>query len=78
MENHALQVAIAAVISDDYSESDVRTIRHEIEILNREERSLKRHMERETNQFVRNKDRNQSNLRRIRNAIKELKLLIRN
>lgn len=77
MENHALQVAIAAVVSDEFSESDVRTIRHEIEILNREEHSLRRRMERDTNQFVRNKDRNQSNLRRIRNAIRELKLLIK-
>lgn len=77
MENHALQVAIAAVVSDEFSESDVRTIRHEIENLNREEHTLRRRMERETNQFVRNKDRNQSNLRRIRNAIRELKLLIK-
>lgn len=77
MEEQVLKVAIAAVASDEYSDGDIRIIKAHISRLNKEEATIKREMEKEALQFVRNKGKNQNKLKHIRNSIKELKHILK-
>lgn len=77
MEEHVLKVAIAAVTSDEYSDGDIKVIKAQINRLNKEEASIKRKMEKEALQFVKNKGKNQTELNHIRNSIKELRHILR-
>lgn len=70
-------MAIAAVTSDEYSDGDIKVIKAQINRLNKEEASIKRKMEKEALQFVKNKGKNQTELNHIRNSIKELRHILR-
>lgn len=77
MEEQVLKVAIAAVVSDEYSDGDIRVIKAHLNRLNKEEAAIKRKMEREALQFARNKGKKQNELKHIRNSIKELRHILR-
>ena len=70
-------MAIAAVTSDEYSDGDIKVIKAQINRLNKEEASIKKKMEKEALQFVKNKGKNQTELNHIRNSIKELRHILR-
>lgn len=78
MEDAIFKTAIAAVASGDYCESDIKTIKDHLKFLNKQELTLKRQIEKETNEFVKNKDKHQTELKNIRGNIKELKHLLKN
>ena len=77
MEDAIFKTAVAAVASGDYCESDIKTIKDHLKFLNKQELTLKRQIEKETNEFVKNKDKHQTELKNIRNDIKELKHLLK-
>ena len=77
MENAIFKAAVAAVASGDYCESDIKAIKSHLKSLNKQETTLKRQMEKETNEFVKNKDKHQSELKNIRSDLKELKHLLK-
>ena len=77
MEDVIFKTAIAAVTSGDYCESDVKVIKDHLNFLNKEELTLKRKIEKETNEFVKNKDKHQTELKNIRSDIKELKHILK-
>ena len=77
MEDAIFKTAVAAVASGDYCESDIKTIKDQLKFLNKQELSLKRQIEKETNDFVKNKDKHQTELKNIRSDIKELKHLLK-
>ena len=65
MEDAIFKAAVAAVASGDYCENDIKAIKNHLNFLNKQEATLKRQMEKETNEFVKNSD------------IKELKHLLK-
>ena len=77
MEDVIFKAAVAAVTSGDYCESDIKAIKNHLNFLNKQEATLKRQMEKETNEFVKNKDKHQSELKNIRSDLKELKHLLK-
>lgn len=77
MEDAIFKTAVAAIASGDYCESDIKTIKDHLKFLNKQELTLKRQIEKETNEFVKNKDKHQTELKNIRNDIKELKHLLK-
>jgi flagellar basal body rod protein FlgB len=78
MEDVSFKTALAAVISDDYCESDVKTLKNHLRFLNDRERFLKKTIEKETTDFVKNKDKHQSELKIIRGDIKTIKNILKN
>jgi hypothetical protein len=77
MEDAIFKTALAAVISGDYCESDVKIIKEHLNYLNKQESSLKRKIEKETNDFVKNKDKNHTELKTIRSNIKSIKHILK-
>jgi hypothetical protein len=78
MEDVSFKTALAAVISDDYCESDVKALKNHLRFLNDRERFLKKTIEKETTDFVKNKDKHQSELKIIRGDIKTIKNILKN
>lgn len=78
MGDVSFKTALAAVISDDYCESDVKTLKNHLRFLNDKERLLKKTIEKETTDFVKNKDKHQSELKIIRGDIKTIKNILKN
>lgn len=71
------KMALAAVTSGDYCDSDVKILKEQLTSLNKQECSIKRQMERDTNEFVKAKGKNQTELRNIRTHIKEIKNILK-
>lgn len=72
-----VRLAIAAIGLGDYCEADIRLIKEHLSHLNKQESTIRRQMERDTNEFVKNKGKKQHELKIIRNDIKELKNLLK-
>lgn len=77
MDESIFKMAIAAVSSGEYCESDIRVIKNELESLNRRELVLKRQMEKSKNDFVKNKDKSNSELKTLRTNIKLIKNILK-
>jgi hypothetical protein len=77
MEESVFKTALAAVSSGDYCESDVKIIKEQLNCYNKQEASLKRKIEKETHDFVKNKDKHQSDLKTIRSNIKTIKQILK-
>lgn len=71
------RTALAAVTSGDYCESDVKVLKEQLNDFNKRESTIRRQMERDTNEFVKNKGKNQTELKNIRTYIKELKNILK-
>jgi len=77
MDESIFKMAIAAVSSGEYCESDIRVIKNELESLNRRELALKRQMEKSKNDFIKNKDKSNSELKTLRTNIKLIKNILK-
>ena len=71
------KTALAAVTSGEYCESDIKVLKEQVYDYNKKESTIRRQMERDTNEFVRNKGKSQSELKNIRTYIKELKNILK-
>ena len=71
------KTALAAVTSGDYCENDIQVLKEQLNDYNRQESTIRRQMERDTNEFVRNKGKSQAELKNIRTYIKELKNILK-
>lgn len=77
MEDVIFKTALAAVVSEDYCESDIKVIKNHLKVLNEKEHTLKKTIEKETNEFVKNKDKHQSELKTVRGDIKTIKNILK-
>ena len=77
MEDVIFKAAIAAIVSEDYCESDIKTLKEYLNVLTKKEHSLKKEIEKETNDFVKNKDKHQNELKNIRGDIKQVKSILK-
>jgi uncharacterized protein YueI len=77
MEDAIFKTALSAIVSGDYCESDVKIVKAHLSSLNKEELSLKRKIEKETTEFVKNKDKHQNELKSIRGNIKDIRNVLK-
>lgn len=78
MEESVFKNAMAAILLGDYCESDVKIIKEQLNSYSKEELNLKRKIEKERNNFIKNKEKQQSDLKSIRNNIKTIKNILKN
>ena len=76
MEEVVFKTALASISSGDYCESDVKVIKEQLNSFNKEELSLRRQIEKETHDFVKNKEKHQSDLKAVRTNIKKIKNIL--
>ena len=76
MEESVFKAAVAAISSGDYSENDIKIIKGQLNMLNKEEAAIKRKMEKDKNAFVKEKGKSSSKIKSVRKEIKELKNLL--
>lgn len=77
MEDVVFKTALSAVVSEDYCESDIKIIKKHLKVLNEKEHTLKKTIEKEKNEFVRNKDKHQNELKTVRGDIKTIKNILK-
>ena len=76
-DSNIYKTALAAVTSGEYCESDIKVLKEQLNDYNKKESTIRRQMERDTNEFVKNKGKSQSELKNIRTYIKELKNILK-
>ena len=77
MDESVFKSSFTAVVSGEYSEGDVRNLKEWLDALNKKELSLKRKIEKNKNEFVKAKDKSNSELKKIRNDIKDIKTILK-
>lgn len=77
MDEMIFKTALSAVSSGEYGEADVKVVKQWLEVLNRRESAIKRQIEKNKNEFVRNKGKTNSELKNIRTDIKHIKNILK-
>ena len=78
MEESVFKTAILAISSGEYTEDDIHVAKQWLDRLNQKELSIKRKMEQSKNEFSRKKNKTETELKTIRQDIKQLKYIIKN
>ena len=71
------RTAFAAISSGEYSDADVSIVRQWLEELNKKEATMKRKIEKNKNEFVKTKDKSNSELKLIKTDIKAIKNILK-
>jgi hypothetical protein len=77
MDESVFKTAILAISSGEYSENDVKHAKQWLDELNQKELSIKRKMEKNKNEFVKNKGKTETELKTIRADIKSVKNILK-
>ena len=77
MDEMIFKTALSAVSSGEYGEADVKVVKQWLEVLDRRESAIKRQIEKNKNEFVRNKGKTNSELKNIRTDIKHIKNILK-
>lgn len=77
MDEMIFKTALSAVSSGEYGETDVKVVKEWLEHLNRKELAIKRQIEKNKNEFVKNKGKANSELKNIRTDIKHIKNILK-
>ena len=77
MEESVFKSSFSAVVNGEYGENDVKVIKEWLESLNKKELTIKRKIEKNKNEFVKQKDRSNSELKKVRSCIKEIKTVLK-
>lgn len=76
MEETVFKTALASISNGEYCESDVKIVKEQLNSFNKQELSLRRQIEKETHDFVKNKEKHQNALKIIRTQIKKIKKIL--
>lgn len=77
MDESIFKTALSAISSGEYSDADIRTVKEWLESLNKKELAIKRKLEQNKNEFVKNKGKTNSELKTIRSDIKSIKNILK-
>ena len=77
MDEYIFKGVVAAISEGDYSQSDVKVIKEWLDSLSKKELSLRRKLEKSKNDFVKAKEKTSSELKSVRNEIKEIKMILK-
>lgn len=78
MDEMNFKTALSAVSSGEFSENDVKAVKQWLERLNKKELAIKREIEKNKNEFVKNKGKTNSELKNLRKDIKEIRNILKN
>ena len=78
MEAFDFQNAVKSVIDQEYSDSDIKTIKRQLNDLSKKEVALKQKIEKETSEFLKMKNKYKSELKTIHNDIKDIRNILKN
>ena len=77
MDEAIFTKAFASISSGEYSEEDVKLVKQWVEELSKKESIIKRKAEQTKNNFVKNKDKAMSELKRIKNDKKAIRNILK-
>jgi len=77
MDEAIFKTALSAISSGDYSDADISTVKEWLDALNKKELAIKRKLEQNKNEFVKNKGKTNSELKLIRSDIKMIKNILK-
>lgn len=77
MDEAIFKTALSAISSGEYSDADVRTVKEWLDGLNKKELAIKRKLEQNKNEFVKNKGKTNSELKSLRSDIKAIKNILK-
>jgi len=77
MDEMIFKTALSAVSSGEYGEADLQVVKQWLEALNKKELAIKRQIEKNKNEFVKNKGKASSELKTIRTDIKHIKNILK-
>lgn len=77
MDEAIFKTALSAISSGDYSDADIRTVKEWLDALNKKELAIKRKLEQNKNEFVKNKGKTNSELKTVRSDIKSIKNILK-
>lgn len=72
MDETVFKNALTAISAGYYTQSDLEVVKKRLSILSKKELSLKREMEKKTNDFVKSKRKSNSELKEVRKDIKDI------
>ena len=77
MEIFDYQNAVKSVITNDYTDSDIKIIKRHLNELLKKEVSLKQKIEKETTKFIKSKNKAKNELKALHNDIKEIRNILK-
>lgn len=77
MDEAIFKTALSAISSGDYSDADISTVKEWLDALNKKELAIKRKLEQNKNEFVKNKGKTNSELKLVRSDIKMIKNILK-
>lgn len=77
MEIFDYQNAVKSVITNDYTDSDIKIIKRHLNELLKKEVSLKQKIEKETTEFIKSKNKTKNELKALHNDIKEIRNILK-
>lgn len=77
MDETIFKEAVAAISEGNYTDNDIKAVKEWLECLNKKELSIKRKLEKTKNDFVKNKDKTNTELKLIRGDIKKIKGILK-
>ena len=79
MDDTVFKNALSAISAGNYTQNELDIVKKRLSSLSKKELSIKREMEKKTNDFVKSKRKSNSELREVRKDIKEIsKILTKN
>lgn len=77
MDEMIFKTSLSAVSSGEYGEADLKVVKEWLEYLNKREAAMKRQIEKNKNEFVKEKGKTSSQLKNIRKDIKTIKNILK-
>jgi len=77
MDETVFKNALTAISAGYYTQSDLEIVKKRLSILSKKELSLKREMEKKTNDFVKSKRKSNSELKEVRKDIKDINNILK-
>ena len=77
MDEMIFKTALSAISSGEYGEADLKVVKEWLEDLSKKELAIKRQIEKNKNEFVKNKGKKNSELKNIRSDIKTIRNILK-
>ena len=77
MDEMIFKTALSAISSGEYGEADLKVVKEWLEVLSKKELAIKRQIEKNKNEFVKNKGKKNSELKNIRSDIKTIRNILK-
>ena len=77
MDEVLFKSAIAAISSGVYTDDDLKIVKDNLDFLTKKEKKILRKLEKDKNEFVKNKGKTESELKSVRTDIKSIKNVLK-